>query len=143
MEAQITEKKKPKKRGRKPKGGKIISTKPNVAISNFKFEQNIILHLKCTAADLDDNNIYKTNSYNPTLLPINPIDCNFFTNKSETMCVDELEIKNPKREEKGITHCEDSNLSDIRVKLELLQQNFAPQRPAKYKIILFLVHVCF
>jgi hypothetical protein len=133
VEAQITEKKKPKKRGRKPKGGKIISTKPNVAISNFKFEQNVILHLKCTAADLDDNNIYKTNSYNPTLLPINPIDCNFFTNKSETMCVDELEIKNPKREEKGITHCEDNNLSDIRVKLELLQQNLHHNVPPSTK----------
>ena len=49
----------PKKRGRKPKGGKIIeNTKPTIFSQNIK--QNIILHLKCTSNDLTCD-INKTN----------------------------------------------------------------------------------
>ena len=70
------EKKIPKKRGRKPKGGKIISSmteKENVIV----VEPNIILHLKCGEEDLkkigffsneyteyDPGNISKIDSYN-------------------------------------------------------------------------------
>ena len=42
----------PKKRGRKPKGGKIIENfKPIPITENIK--PNIILHLKCNSEDLD------------------------------------------------------------------------------------------
>ena len=57
------EKPPPKKRGRKPKGGKIITEiKPN-SDNNIKIIENIILHLKCNKGDL--NKIYddKINSY--------------------------------------------------------------------------------
>ena len=53
----------PKKRGRKPKGGKIIekniilNTKPDVP-------ENIILHLKCSNKDLENNIIDDLNSKN-------------------------------------------------------------------------------
>ena len=44
----------PKKRGRKPKGGKIISnTSPNVVIATPK--PNVILHLRCRKKDLNSN----------------------------------------------------------------------------------------
>jgi hypothetical protein len=43
-----------KKRGRKPKGGKIIQqTKP--LISNIESKPNVILHLKCSMKDLQNN----------------------------------------------------------------------------------------
>lgn len=57
------EKPPPKKRGRKPKGGKIVTEiKPNDD-NNIKIIENIILHLKCNKTDL--NKIYsdKINSY--------------------------------------------------------------------------------
>ena len=45
----------PKKRGRKPKGGKILSNQ-NISIEKTITKHNIILHLKCNTNDL--NNIF-------------------------------------------------------------------------------------
>ena len=64
-----------KKRGRKPKGGKII-VKPSDC--NIKPSQisNIILHLKCSLNDLNDYNVHMSQQitnptmYNPTVPPI-------------------------------------------------------------------------
>ena len=48
--------KKPKKRGRKPKGGKIVEK--NVILSNKKDSvENIILHLKCSSKDIENEKI--------------------------------------------------------------------------------------
>ena len=54
--------KNPKKRGRKPKGGKIVQALPgydNKAIS----AQNVILHLKCGADDLKNNDVFSSKNY--------------------------------------------------------------------------------
>ncbi len=52
-----------KKRGRKPKGGKIIQ--PTVSIDSYKEDKpNIILHLKCSLKDIDEligNNVESFN----------------------------------------------------------------------------------
>ena len=48
------EEKLPKKRGRKPKGGKIISSLPD-SDNNITVNPNIILHLKCSVNDLNNN----------------------------------------------------------------------------------------
>jgi predicted Zn-ribbon and HTH transcriptional regulator len=50
------EKKKPKKRGRKPKGGKIIKAKNIIETKESQNNQNIILHLKCSSNDLNKFN---------------------------------------------------------------------------------------
>ena len=44
----------PKKRGRKPKGGKIFKKISDINIVNI--EPNIILHLKCKDSDLNNLN---------------------------------------------------------------------------------------
>ena len=44
----------PKKRGRKPKGGKIVSIKP-LTQDNEASKVNIILHLKCNTNNIKDN----------------------------------------------------------------------------------------
>jgi len=45
----------PKKRGRKPKGGKVVVCEPDLEkLAPSKI--NIILHLKCNKSDLDNNN---------------------------------------------------------------------------------------
>jgi|SaaInlV_150m_DNA_5_1039734.scaffolds.fasta_scaffold01612_10 hypothetical protein len=59
--------KKPKKRGRKPKGGKIIKTliTPN---KNQKIKPNVILHLKCSLKDIEQNNdSISVLKYNPNV----------------------------------------------------------------------------
>lgn len=56
----------PKKRGRKPKGGKIVTVTPEPSMNKI-IEPNIILHLKCNLKDLVSNNSNvrgKINSYN-------------------------------------------------------------------------------
>ena len=60
-----------KKRGRKPKGGKIITTTEKIT-SNEIVKQNIILHLKCNMTDI--KNIYNVNyiqSYSNVVIPFN------------------------------------------------------------------------
>ncbi|MDB4352182.1 hypothetical protein OAA60_02005 [Porticoccaceae bacterium] len=50
--------KNPKKRGRKPKGGKIIQTFENTSIHEIPEIRNVILHLKCSVDEM--LNKYKT-----------------------------------------------------------------------------------
>lgn len=53
-------KKIPKKRGRKPKGGKIVKIENNNNNNEIIIKPNIILHLKCNKTDIDklfDNNL--------------------------------------------------------------------------------------
>jgi hypothetical protein len=63
-----------KKRGRKPKGGKLI-LKQIETLDNTKQVTNIILHLKCSLRDLDDHNskinhiVTDPLSYNPEIPP--------------------------------------------------------------------------
>ena len=68
---EVQEKPPPKKRGRKPKGGKIIVTN-TLKPTNEVTISNIILHLKCSLSDLDEqkNNIISDTQYNPSVLPV-------------------------------------------------------------------------
>ena len=61
----------PKKRGRKPKGGKIITVTEPVN-ENLTFSTNVVVHLKCKQNDISDNN-------EPQLSPL----VNSFTNSNE------------------------------------------------------------
>ena len=54
-----------KKRGRKPKGGKIISN--NKIFTSLENDTSVILHLKCSLIDIDNNNSL---SYNPDLIDV-------------------------------------------------------------------------
>ena len=59
----------PKKRGRKPKGGKIV---PNNVLSNDKkiLEPNIIMHLKCGETDIAQNAFSSSLTYEPNVPPV-------------------------------------------------------------------------
>jgi hypothetical protein len=61
----------PKKRGRKPKGGKLI-TKQTDSVSAQPAVSNIILHLKCSMMDLVDHNKTITNFINDPMI-YNPV----------------------------------------------------------------------
>ena len=49
----------PKKRGRKPKGGKIVQQLAATS-NNGDDKPNVILHLKCSLKDLAINNLTQT-----------------------------------------------------------------------------------
>jgi hypothetical protein len=63
-----------KKRGRKPKGGKLI-VKPSEKADSVKPVANVILHLKCSLQDLNEHNtkihqfVTDPLSYNPSVPP--------------------------------------------------------------------------
>jgi len=63
-----------KKRGRKPKGGKLI-VKPTEKLDNAKPVANVILHLKCSMQDLTEHNtkihqfVTDPLAYNPSVPP--------------------------------------------------------------------------
>ena len=63
-----------KKRGRKPKGGKLITKQPDVLDSNIQIT-NVILHLKCSMKDLNEHNnkinqiVNDPLTYNPSVPP--------------------------------------------------------------------------
>jgi hypothetical protein len=69
---------KPKKRGRKPKGGKII--KPEEAINQDTLNKNIpniILHLKCCSEDLKKTKFFLSEmKYNPNIETVQPYNMN-------------------------------------------------------------------
>lgn len=53
-----------KKRGRKPRGGKIVPIPPTTKNSYVPL-QNIILHLRCSSNDLENNILDNSNTYSP------------------------------------------------------------------------------
>jgi hypothetical protein len=62
----VKEEKVHKKRGRKPKGGKIIINN-NIQSLDTIHEYNIILHLKCSEMDLTHNNFLSSINYDPNV----------------------------------------------------------------------------
>lgn len=60
-----TEIKENKKRGRKPKGGKLIESNIQSKLDDVEPTQNIILHLKCSIKDLNNPNTYLGSSIEP------------------------------------------------------------------------------
>ena len=80
----------PKKRGRKPKGGKIIQQ--NITIdSKDNNEPNIILHLKCSLKDINDGK-YNNFQYNPNIENIQSF--NFENKQTDFLLNNENNFKN-------------------------------------------------
>ena len=116
-----------KKRNRKPKGGKIISKEENLSETNNSV-QNIILHLKCSLADLaNDSNEINNGcfSYDPTVPEIQSFETqnkNKFSNYEE----DNTNIKYAYTNDNSISINENFNLKnennsdDIKIKKLIL-----------------------
>lgn len=74
--------KKPKKRGRKPKGGKIIEPDIHGNVTETVSIPNVILHLKCCVQDLENTNMFLSDmKYKPEIENIQPYN----TNMNETI----------------------------------------------------------
>jgi hypothetical protein len=89
-----------KKRGRKPKGGKLI-VKQNETSAKPQNISNIVLHLKCSLADIEEGNQYQPFvldplKYNPTVPPeIVSADC-FSAHDLKPSLVDDAATENKK-----------------------------------------------
>jgi hypothetical protein len=98
-----------KKRGRKPKGGKLI-VRNTTQICSIAQENNIILHLKCSSTDLNNYNqnynqqVLNPMTYNPTAPP---------------------DIKTYNNEEKNVFSSYNSNINSSVNILNDLDKNYA------------------
>ena len=73
----VVETKVPKKRGRKPRGGKIVSKSTDINKLHNNVETNIILHLKCNTSELEKKTFSMLNSkYNPKISQPDPFSLN-------------------------------------------------------------------
>ena len=66
--------KEPKKRGRKPKGGKIITPSEKNKTCSVIQKPNIILHLKCNSKNLLNNKLISNTNYNPNIESISVLN---------------------------------------------------------------------
>ena len=85
----------PKKRGRKPKGGKLI-TKPIETNEDNVHLSNIILHLKCSMKDIDmQHTLESTMIGNPmSYKPVAPPDIMTYTDNNQLFSTYNDEMKN-------------------------------------------------
>ena len=120
----------PKKRGRKPKGGKIIN-KTEKNIPTNQIITNVILHLKCKLSDIDDNCIGGKIKYNPIVPSIegtytnnykpNELSYEIINNSKENFDVSNNIYNNPTENK---NNKEQKNLSKtIYTKLKQLQHS--------------------
>jgi hypothetical protein len=137
-----------KKRGRKPKGGKLIVAPPEKKNTNTPIA-NIILHLKCSMQDLNEHNnilnqmVTDPLVYNPTLPPnilaYNKSDLSLYNIQDRTVtekdvAYNELEAKAVQsansvcklcsislNEEQPIEEDEEINIKDVNTKLKKLK----------------------
>ena len=74
MSAVQTEEKKPRKRGRKPKGGKIVESNIQSKIP-VQIKQNVVLHLKCHSSDIEKQTFLSDMVYTPDIAQVQAFDC--------------------------------------------------------------------
>ena len=84
----------PKKRGRKPKGGKIVKNEINTLNTNIE-KKSIILHLKCKISDIPKTNFHDISMYNPDVCVVEP-----FSNENSYETLPETEVVDNKTENK-------------------------------------------
>jgi hypothetical protein len=118
-----------KKRGRKPKGGKIVQQ--IVSLTNIKESKpNIILHLKCSIKDLSLTNLFGTNldSYtfnkpSSTYEAINSEVDNFNKSINAPAKLTDYECDTENNLEADIPNNKDNDIREIWKKLKVLEHN--------------------
>jgi len=120
-----------KKRGRKPKGGKIIQNTLQIA-NNKESRPNIILHLKCSLKDLQTNTLLSSNiecfnfSSNKNLIYeiINSNDNKHTENDNSTIEYEETnENENENEYDDTSLKNKDNDVREVWKKLKVLEHN--------------------
>jgi len=125
----VQEQKVPKKRGRKPKGGKIIQNNTTAALTNNHIP-NIILHLKCNTKDLQTNKFISNIDYEPTIQNVDTFQ--FETSKTSDLVFSEIEYntssnsinkQNPSQLSYTINVNQMENIEDTNMKLNNIDES--------------------
>jgi len=125
----VHEQKVPKKRGRKPKGGKIIQNNTTVALTN-NHTPNIILHLKCNTKDLQTNKFISNIDYEPTIQTVDTFQ--FESSKTSDLVFSEIEYntssnsinkQNPSQLSYTINVNQMENIEDTNMKLNNIDES--------------------
>ena len=116
--AEIFEVVKSKKRGRKPKGGKILSISDQKPTYDNTYN-NIILHLKCNTKNIKKNAFLSEFNYNPKLEQVEA-----YSNTSYTYSIFQ-ENKTQTTPSSTPTVKPNDNSKDIHEKIKKLQLNLA------------------
>ena len=108
-----------KKRGRRPKGGKIISSEKNVSIPAVTMQENIILHLRCSLDDIDDSGsalVSMTNLiYNPDMESVKAYAAqNAYVSQASSLNFNEHELNS--QTQLSDNECMHSSVSDQEIK---------------------------
>jgi len=106
MSKDKNEKPPPKKRGRKPKGGKIVTTNVSNIVKN-EIITNIVLHLKCRKSDIQTETLLSNLNYNPTVEDIESYSIN--NTKSQNLDLNLLTDIDEKSENEIIEKNEDTD----------------------------------
>ena len=116
-----------KKRGRKPKGGKIIQQPLNLN-NNKETKPNVILHLKCFLKELNNNTLQGPNikSYNFSQSK-NDLGYEIITSNNEELIKPFIENENVSKiedvDEDASTKIKDNEIKEIWKKLKCLEHN--------------------
>jgi hypothetical protein len=84
----------PKKRGRKPKGGKIVKNETNNLNTNIE-KKSVILHLKCKLSDIQKSSFQDISTYNPEVCIVEP-----YSNENNFEMLPNSEIVEEKKDNK-------------------------------------------
>jgi hypothetical protein len=104
----VKEEKVHKKRGRKPKGGKIIINN-NAQVADTVHEYNIILHLKCGEHDLVHNNFLSSINYDPTVHVVETFQFENSKDLNYQIINNENDNENEKDNSKNINNINNNN----------------------------------
>jgi hypothetical protein len=110
----VKEEKVHKKRGRKPKGGKIIINN-NAQVADTVHEYNIILHLKCGEHDLVHNNFLSSINYDPTVHVVETFQFENSKDLNYQIINNENDNENEKDNSKNINNINNNNNTFIGV----------------------------
>ena len=116
-----------KKRGRKPKGGKIISHQALDINAQKENRPNVILHLKCSLKDITANGDYNSNFVNTNIESFNfcasKNELNYEVLENNTLCNESYTDSNNLYSKENSESEDNSETKEIWKKLKVLEHN--------------------
>jgi hypothetical protein len=126
-EVLMDEKAIPKKRGRKPKGGKIIQQVVSND-NNNEIKPNVILHLKCSLKDLNINSLSENDIQSYNFSNVNQLSYDVIIEKKSFNKVEQLIMQNENSiddtdYDNDVKQNKEGDIRDIWKKLKILEHN--------------------
>ena len=149
MSNDTVEKKIPKKRGRKPKGGKIVTQNVSSIVKN-EIVTNVVLHLKCKKKDIENKSFTSGLNYNPNVehiesysLEKNSLTLTTYSEDTDIELNNNI-IDNDTINENEMPQYSEKNIKTIWKKLKILEHdlhnnNIGLQKPACFGALMISI----